>query len=283
VTTPTLERPAPEVSIILTSYNSEDYLSRTISSVLGQTFRDWELLVVDDGSTDHSREIISRYVESDPRVRPFFREANSGLPALARNDALGSARGKWVAILDSDDQWHREKLERQLEALSSHGAEFCSTRVIPFVEDSEVETRGQVPAGACHPERIDHRRLFLGNLIIASSVLVSRDVIVAERFNTSPRYRGVEDYDCWLRIHRDRIPHSIQLQQPLTYYRYAPGSVSASKLRMARRRLSLYYDHLEGARTRLLGTAFYSVTNVLVAVWRRRRDRRSRRVAVLST
>jgi GT2 family glycosyltransferase len=108
---------APTVSVVLPTYNRVGLLRQAVTSVLDQSFGDWELIIADDGSTDGTR----RYLEglSDPRVRTLWMR-HGGNPAVPRNAALRVARGEWVAFLDSDDLWLPTKLERQLEAMAAH-------------------------------------------------------------------------------------------------------------------------------------------------------------------
>ena len=106
----------PEVSVIIPTFNYGRFLEQAIQSVLGQTFQDFELIVVDDGSTDDTREVLARF-ESDRRVRCLF-QANRG-DAAARNTGILNAGGRYVAFLDSDDYWMPEKLERQLGIMRS--------------------------------------------------------------------------------------------------------------------------------------------------------------------
>ncbi|HWG66238.1 MAG TPA: glycosyltransferase family 2 protein, partial [Rhodanobacteraceae bacterium] len=108
----------PEVSIVLSTYNRLPLLRRSVDSVIAQTFRDWELIVVDDGSTDDTREYLEAI--EDPRVRPIWLE--HGGVTWARNAGLRLARGKWVAFHDSDDLWLPEKLEWQLQRVTAHPA-----------------------------------------------------------------------------------------------------------------------------------------------------------------
>ena len=112
--------PAPAVSIIMPAFNRERYLAESIESVLNQTFADWELIVVDDGSSDSTPAIIERYCLSFPgRVKPIS-QANSGV-AAARNTGIKASTGELVAFIDSDDLWHPRKLERQVQSLREAG------------------------------------------------------------------------------------------------------------------------------------------------------------------
>ena len=112
------------VSIIMPSYNTAPYIEETIQSVLNQTYTNWELLIVDDCSTDNTDEILSKI--SDPRIRLFKNEENSGA-AVSRNKALREAKGQWIAFLDSDDLWMPKKLEKQIHYMEINGYTFSYT------------------------------------------------------------------------------------------------------------------------------------------------------------
>lgn len=112
------------VSIISPSYNCEKFISKTIESVLAQTYKNWELIIVDDCSTDNTDKVVARY--TDKRIKYLKNEHNSGA-AVSRNKALREARGRWIAFLDSDDIWLPEKLERQICFMKTNGYHFSYT------------------------------------------------------------------------------------------------------------------------------------------------------------
>ena len=114
------------ISIIIPVYNSDKYLVETLDSVLKQTYTDWELLLIDDCSTDCSREIIESYAEKDSRIQVHLLEENSGA-AVARNKGMELAKGEYVAFNDSDDLWFPEKLEIQLSFMKEHDYAFTTT------------------------------------------------------------------------------------------------------------------------------------------------------------
>ena len=114
------------VSIIMPLYNCGQYIEASIRSVLAQTYREWELLVVDDSSTDGSLQTALALQQDDPRIRVLRQERRSGA-ATARNWALREARGRWIAFLDSDDQWEPAKLERQIAFMERHDYAFSYT------------------------------------------------------------------------------------------------------------------------------------------------------------
>ncbi len=108
----------PKVSVVIGSYNCEKFIHQTILSVIGQTFQDWELIIVDDCSTDNTCQEISRI--KDDRIRLIRLDRNSGLPAVPRNVAMKNARGDYIAFLDHDDLWLPRKLEKQVDFLEKN-------------------------------------------------------------------------------------------------------------------------------------------------------------------
>lgn len=113
------------VSIIMPSYNTEKYIAKSIKSVLTQTYQNWELLIVDDCSTDNTDKVVEPYL-ADSRIRFFRNEQNSGA-AVSRNRALREAKGRWIAFLDSDDLWKPEKLHRQINFMQENAYHFSYT------------------------------------------------------------------------------------------------------------------------------------------------------------
>ena len=113
-------------SVILPVYNSERYLNRTVNSVIQQTMSDFELLAIDDCSTDGSVQLLERWREKDNRITILCNTENQGVAAV-RNQASAAAQGKYIAFLDSDDTWQSMKLERQLQFMEQNGCDFCCT------------------------------------------------------------------------------------------------------------------------------------------------------------
>jgi glycosyltransferase involved in cell wall biosynthesis len=124
------------VSIITPCYNSARFISETIESVLSQTYQNWEMLIVDDCSTDASYEIVLEYAAKDKRIKAYRMEHNSGA-AACRNKAIELSQGEYVAFLDSDDLWLPEKLEKQLQFMQDHNADFS------FTEYEHIDEEGK--------------------------------------------------------------------------------------------------------------------------------------------
>ena len=113
------------VSIIMPSYNTTSFIAESIQSVLAQSYKDWELIIVDDCSSDNTDQVVKPYL-SDERIKYYKNEKNSGA-AVSRNRAIREAKGKWIAFLDSDDLWMPEKLQKQVSFMEKNGYYFSYT------------------------------------------------------------------------------------------------------------------------------------------------------------
>ena len=122
------------VSIIMPSWNTGNFISESIQSVIKQTYKNWELIIVDDCSTDNTDEVVKSF--KDKRIRYLKNEKNSGA-AITRNRAISEANGEWIAFLDSDDLWLDEKLEKQLEFMGEHGYVFSYHDYVKIDEASQ--------------------------------------------------------------------------------------------------------------------------------------------------
>ncbi|MCI9136003.1 MAG: glycosyltransferase [Lachnospiraceae bacterium] len=141
------------VSIIMPSYNTAEYIASSIESVQAQTYPNWELIIMDDCSTDHTEEVLQKYL-SDKRIHYFRNKRNSGA-AVSRNRALRKAQGRWIAFLDSDDLWHPEKLERQIAFMVKKPCSFSYTKYEEI--DEKGNALGIVVSG---PKRITKKGMY---------------------------------------------------------------------------------------------------------------------------
>ena len=124
------------VSIIVPCYNSSKFICECIDSVLDQSYSNWEMLIVDDCSTDNSRDLILKYSKNNKKIKTFFLEQNVG-PAEARNIAISNSKGKYIAFLDSDDVWRNNKLERQIHFMNNNKISFSFTSYQPISENGK--------------------------------------------------------------------------------------------------------------------------------------------------
>ncbi len=238
----------PLVSVILPAYNAESYLSQAMTSVLEQTYAELELWVVDDGSTDSTVAIASRFAARDSRVR-ILRQENRGV-AAARNAGIRASTGTWIAPIDADDIWHRRKLERQVG-----GAMASTSRVgLVYAWSLDINEAGRAEGDVCvssiegwvFPTLLCHH--FLGN---ASVPLIRRDCLeevgLYETGYHAEQAQGCEDWDLHLRI-ADRY-HFAVIPEFLVGYRKTLHSMSRDFERMARSHSLL----MEGVATRCPG------------------------------
>jgi glycosyltransferase involved in cell wall biosynthesis len=225
-------QPPPQVSVIIPAYNAAGCVRRAVDSVLGQSFQDFELLVVDDGSTDDTRVVLAEYGD---RLR-LLAKVNGG-PAAARNHGLQQARSKYVAFLDADDYWKTEKLEQQVELLDTRPEiGFCSTAT--QVVDSAGQPAGDWP---CRPDAGPLPDiLFLHGTVISGStsgVLARRQLIEAIG-GFDPTLRGFEDPDLWIRL-AARTGYAC-IPEALTVVVRTPNSVSGNLINMRRATLASF-------------------------------------------
>ena len=203
----------PAVTVVMPAHDAADFIGEAIESVLAQTFTDWELVVVDDGSTDGTAEAVAAY--DDPRVR-LLKTEHSGLPAVARNRGLAGSGSPCVAFLDADDLWRPSKLARQLTVLESRPEVGLVFTNFEQLRAGALEPFSPSPGlTASGPE---FERLAVGNYVANSSVVLRRDLLVRHGlFDEDPRLRGTEDFELWLRL----APHTTfaYVDEPLLIYR----------------------------------------------------------------
>jgi glycosyltransferase involved in cell wall biosynthesis len=208
----------PRVTVIIPTYNRGALLRRALDSVFAQTYSDFEVLVADDGSTDDTFEVCKAYA----RVR-YLPAAHSGLPATARNRALASSAGEYVAFLDSDDQWIPDKLRRQVEALTKKPSLglVCSNAIT-------LSDRGPTEKLYLRQDQGKSGSVFLSllqdNFVVTSTAMVRRSILESVgNFCEERALRGVEDYDLWLRIAaRSEL---VFLPEALAIYQLSPTSL----------------------------------------------------------
>lgn len=246
------------VSIVMPSYNTGLYIKDSIESVLAQTHSDWELIIVDDCSTDNSVEVIESY--GDPRIRLLRNEKNSGA-AVSRNYALREARGRWIAFLDSDDTWAPEKLEKQLAFMKENGYAFTFT-------DYRICLNGAwLPYINTGPNKVNKRKMY--DYCYFSTITVMYD---AEKIGLiqAADIRKNNDYAMWL-LAIEKSP-AYRLPECLSYYIKHDGSVSSgSKLKLIKWHYLLFRNALGKGK---LASAVLTANNLFHGVVKRFRYRR---------
>lgn len=224
-----------KVSIIMPAFRAERFIEAAVQSVLAQTFSDWELIIIDDGSPDRTGEIADRLASLDGRIRVIHRERPSGAPSIPRNSGLELADGRYVAFLDSDDLWYPEKLEKQLPLFSEPDT------IIASAVYHRMDAAGTVLSTVPSPSVLDYRTLLKSCFIGFLTSIVDRSRVGDFRFDVDLPYRMQEDMVLWLELLRSGGKVRC-LQEPLAAYRITPGSVSRNKGRAARAQWHIYYD-----------------------------------------
>ncbi|MGN1148056.1 MAG: glycosyltransferase family 2 protein [Lachnospiraceae bacterium] len=221
-----------KVSIIVPVYNAEKYIVDTIESVKAQTYENWELLLIDDGSTDDSRQVIADYLGGAPdeRIKLFPRD-NSGA-ARARNYGLLQASGRFVSYLDADDLWSPDKIERQLAYMCEKQAAFSFTGY-EFADESGNGTGKVVRV----PETLVYRQALQNTTIFTSTVMFDSEKITKDKLEM-PVIKS-EDTALWFKVLRMGYT-AYGLNENLVRYRRSNGSLSANKLEALRRIWNLY-------------------------------------------
>lgn len=218
------------ISVIMAAYNAEKTISEAINSVLQQTYANIELIVIDDCSKDKTRSLVRQFAARDTRVRLVVNEKNCGV-SRTRLHGLQTAQGEWIAILDSDDAWHPEKLQKQIELQAQTGAELL------FTGSAFMDADGKKIDWYLHaPTTITYRQLLKQNLLSNSSALVKKELY--------EKYYAIgdkmhEDFAIWLGILRTgRKAYGVD--EPLLIYRLAPNSKSGNKIKAARMNWNTY-------------------------------------------
>ncbi len=209
------------VSVIMPSYNTAEYISESIASVQEQTYTDWELIIVDDCSTDNTDEIVKPFL-SDKRIKYIKNEINSGA-AVSRNLALREAKGKWIAFLDSDDLWLPMKLERQISFMKNNGYHFSYTNYIEMNEDS-------VPNGRriTGPQKITKHGMY--NYCWPGCLTVMYDAETVGSVQIADIKKN-NDYAMWLMICKKAVCYLLD-ETLAIYRRNRTGSISSHSVKM---------------------------------------------------
>lgn len=238
------------VSIIMPAHNSSSYIAKSIKSVMIQSYPNWELIVVDDVSSDDTRSIVGSFMAQDERIKLIELSEHHG-PALARNVGVEEAKGKYIAFLDSDDVWLPKKLEKHLEFMNRYSLALSYTSY--FLMDDE----GIIVDCYKTKPQITFKDLLKVNYIGCSTVIYDVSKL-GKRYMKPIRH---EDYALWLQILKE-IGSTKGLLEPLTVYRVGAG-ISSSKWKSASWRWNIYRNEL---RMSVIESAWYYLSYVIHGV-----------------
>lgn len=222
----------PLVSVIMPAYNCEQYIAQSIQSIINQTYKNWELVVVDDQSSDNTVSVINQF--DDERIQLIQLEKNSGA-AIARNTAIEAAKGDFLAFLDSDDLWHAQKLEKQLIFMQGNDYDFTCTQYANMNE-----------SGKLIDITLNHKELDYDGLLKygPGNSTVMYNAKKLGKFYI-PNIRKRNDFVMWLKVIKD-AKTLYGLQEPLTYYRVRENSLSIDKKSLVKYQWQVYrkIEHL---------------------------------------
>lgn len=211
----------PLISIIMPLYNCETFVLSSIESVLKQTYKNWELIIVDDMSTDNSFAIAEDYIKDEPRINLYQMSENSGA-AATRNYAIDLAVGDYIAFLDSDDLWVPNKLEEQVSFMQSNKLSLSFTGY-EWIDEAGEQLKDII----CVPKYVTYKQLLKQNIIGCLTAMYDSSKLGKFYFDTSLDKH--EDYQYWLEILKV-IPSAHGLDMTLAYYRIRENSLSSNKL-----------------------------------------------------
>ena len=218
------------VSIIMAAYNAEKTIEQAINSVLSQTYPNFELLVIDDCSTDRTVRLIQQLAIKDNRIRLVQNEKNSGV-SYTRKHGLEEAKGEWIAILDSDDAWSEDKLEKQMLLQGKSGAELL------FTGSTFMDADGKKIDWYLHaPSEVTYRQLLKQNVLSNSSALVRKE-LYSKHYAVGDDMH--EDFAIWLSILKEG-KKAYGVDEPLLIYRIAKSSKSGNKVKAAKMNWNTY-------------------------------------------
>ncbi|SFV54977.1 Putative N-acetylgalactosaminyl-diphosphoundecaprenol glucuronosyltransferase [hydrothermal vent metagenome] len=219
------------VSIITPSYRSQKFIAQTIESVLAQSYQEWEMIIVDDCSPDNANEIISSYIQQDPRIKLIKLEKNSGA-AAARNEAIKEAKGRYIAFLDADDLWMEDKLKKQIAFMQKKGALLCYS-AYNVIDESENDMGCFVPK-----DELSYKDLLKTNQIGCLTAIYDAKELGKLYM---PLIKKRQDYALWLKILK-KIDYAYGLKEPLATYRVLNRSLSSNKVNAALYQWRIYTE-----------------------------------------
>lgn len=224
----------PQVSIIMPCHNGERYISDAIKSVISQTYQDWELLIIDDNSTDNSVSVIESFTKKDVRIKLFHTEKSTGFPATPRNIGIKQAQGRYISFLDCDDVWLPTKLEKQIPLLNGKNA-ICYSYYEKIAENGDRTNRILK-----FPPFTTYKKL-LKTCVIGNLTGIYDTQLVGKVYQKEIHQ---EDYVMWLDI-LHKSDKAICCEENLALYRLSSNSVTSSKLKIFQWQWNTYRKELK--------------------------------------
>lgn len=217
----------PTISVIMPAYNVEKFIQQSIDSVIAQTFKSWELIIIDDGSTDNTASVVK--VNQVTHSNIFLIQQKNRKQAAARNAGLRIARGDFIAFLDADDMWKEDKLEVQLKYVDKADVLYCGGLI--FSDKIENGKAWKTEFGFFSANEM-YAKLYSSNPIPNQAVLMKRSWLMKIGYqNESFEVAGCEDWDYWIRLAKNGATF-FGIDDSLFFYRVHPNSTSKNRLKM---------------------------------------------------
>ncbi len=225
----------PLISVVMPLYNAERFLEKSVESVLNQTFKDFELIIIDDCSSDSSLKVAENLADSNNRIRIIKNPKNKGV-AETRNNGIREAKGKYIALLDSDDIWEKTKLEKQIKLLEKEEAQisYCS---YGFINENDEPIKKPFIV----PECTNFNKMLVKSVISCSTALIESELLKNHNFNSEFYH---EDYVLWMELLKTNAK-AVGNTEVLAYYRQVSGSRSNDKRNAAIHRWKIYRKALK--------------------------------------
>ena len=223
------------VSIVTPAYNSEEFISTTIDSIITQTFTNWELIVVNDGSTDKTQSIVEEYLEKDNRIKLLNHIKSQGA-GITRNKAIEESRGDYIAFLDADDKWKPEKLEKQVKLLQESNTAICFSSY-ELIDDKEQPLNTMIEA----LDKVSYQKQlkcnYIGNLTGIYDVRKLGKIYM-------PEIPKRQDWVLWLQA-IEKGGDAIGIKESLAFYRVRKDSISSNKWKLIKHNFNVYRKTLK--------------------------------------
>lgn len=227
------------VSVVTPSYNCSAFIGETIESILSQTYRNWELLITDDCSTDNSRDIIEEYAAKDSRIKLLKLKENSGA-GVARNNSIQAAKGRFIAFCDSDDRWYPDKLEKQLAFMSINDCAMSHTSYMTCNENDKITgivvcRKKETLKSMCKDDKMGFLTVIYDTSKIGKIYM--------------PELRKRQDWALKLKVLKI-CKEAYGMKEPLAYYRKRVGSISNNKRSLIKYNIAVYHEILGWSKLR---------------------------------
>lgn len=242
-----------KISIIMPTYNSENYIEESINSILKQTYKNWELIVIDDASTDKTVSIVNKF--QNKNIILIQNKKNSGA-AISRNKGINLATGNFIAFLDSDDIWNKDKLLKQINFMKKNKFAFTFTS---FSYLKDLKTR-EVKI----PKKITYKEALKNTIILTSTVMINIDSIPKDLIYMPNVRKGQDTATWWNILKNNHIAYGLDIN--LTTYRVHNESLSFNKIKALKRTWNLYRKI---QKFNILKSSYYFIYYIINAVKKR--------------